>query len=349
MVFRFARTSASADVHGRRVSRLAFTRSPFRRSEFLGLAFAVAAFLIAVLIRSALVSGQGEYPFLTFYPAVILTAYFAGTKPAILCTAVSTLALWYIGLPPFDSFALEPVALIALALYVIVCGVIIYALDALTHTAIRLENEQQRSLSLIEQQRTMFAELQHRVANNLAFISGLLIHQKKQIVADPSVASHLIDDTVRRLDMMGRLHRRLHNPEIVRQPLPEYLKELCSDLLDATGAQKIVCLIDADDIQLDLTKLTALSLLVCELLINSLKHAFKGRDGGTISINLKRLPGGGVALKVSDDGPGLPVGYDVATKAGLGLKIIKGLAAQLGGNITMPRAGTAATEVIFSA
>lgn len=238
--------------------------------------------------------------------------------------------------------------MLALGLFIFVCAAVVYALDALTRTAAQLEAEQQVSLKLIEQQRTMFAELQHRVANNLTFLSALLKLQRKQVVAEPSLAPQLLDDSVRRLDVMARLHRRLHDPTSVQQPLPDYLRELCSDLLEATGARNIVCLIDADDLRLDLTKLTAVSLLLCELVTNSLKHAFHDREGGMISIDLKRLPSGGVALNFSDDGPGLPKGYDGAAGSGLGLMIIKGLAAQLGAELSMPKDGAASTKVVFA-
>jgi two-component sensor histidine kinase len=146
---------------------------------------------------------------------------------------------------------------------------------------------------------------------------------------------------------MSQLHRRLHDPRAAEQPLPSYLQELCTELLDATGARNVVCLIDADDIRLDLTKLTALSLMLVELVTNSLKHAFKDREGGTISINLKRLPSGLVSLSVGDDGPGLPSVNNQASP-GLGFKIIQGLASQLGAELQVAGSGGSMNKVIFT-
>ena len=328
--------------------RLAYSRSIFRRSDWHGIAFAMALYLAALGARELFGIAPGQYPFLTFFPAVVLTAIFAGTRPAILCSAASLLTAWYFYIPPLNSFGLSPALFPALFLFLLVAGVIIYFVHTLTELAERLEAEQRTSLGLIEQQRTMFAELQHRVANNLAFLSSLLVFQKKQIAAEPEAAPALIDETIRRLETMGRLHRRLHDPEAVSRPMPEYLQELCEDLLTVTGAQNIICLVDADDVRLDLTRLTAMSLLIAELLTNSLKHAFAGRDGGTIRIDLKRKDGSEVSLQVSDDGPGVPAGYGSKAAPGLGIKIIQGLASQMNARMTLPKPGSSLVQLAFS-
>jgi len=319
----------------------------FRRSDWLGIAFAIALYLLALGARELFGISPGQYPFLTFFPAVVLTAIFAGTRPAILCSAASLLTAWYFFIPPIRSFGLSPGLLPALFLFVFIVSVVIYFVHTLTELAERLEAEQRTSLALLEQQRTMFAELQHRVANNLAFLSSLLVLQKKQIAAEPAAAPMLLDETVRRLDTMGRLHRRLHDPEAASRPMPEYLQELCSDLLAVSGARNIVCLVDADDVRLDLTRLTAMSLLIAELVTNSLKHAFSGRDGGTIRIDLKRKEGEEVSLEVSDDGPGMPAGYSGKAAPGLGIKIIQGLATQMNARMTLPKPGSSLVQLAF--
>ena len=299
------------------------------------------------MVRPVVGLDPGEYPFLTFFPGVILTAFLAGTGPSVLCAVLSGLTAWYYLVVPFDSFDLDATNAPALILFVMVTAVIIAVLDILTRTAERLRAEQRVSQSLIDQQRTMFAELQHRVANNMAFLSALLHLQRKQVEADPSLATSVIDEAVRRLDIMAKLHRRLHDPSSVDEPLPEYLRALCAQLLELTGARNIVCLVEADDLRLDLTKLTALSLLISELVTNSVKHAFRGDDGGTITVNLRRLPEGLARLEVSDDGPGLPEPSE--GQAGLGLQIIRGLASQLQGALKLPSSGPWTVSLVFAA
>lgn len=278
---------------------------------------------------------------------MILTAYFAGTRPATLCAVASGLTAWYFYIRPFRSFGIEAEVAPALGLFAFISAVVILILDLLTRTAEKLAAEQQVSQALIEQQRTMFAELQHRVANNLTFLRSLLSVQRKQVAADPSLGPALMDETIARLDILGRLHHRLHTPEAADQSLPDYLQELCGDLVKSTGGRDIAWLIEADDVRLDLTRLTALSLLISELVTNSLKHAFKDAQSGTISIKLKRLPGGIAALDLSDSGPGMPEGQERARAGGLGHTIIRGLAGQLNADLKLPRPGSSAVRLTF--
>ncbi len=75
-----------------------------RRSPYFAYGFALIAFLLALVLRwmadHALPPG---FPFLTFFPAVILTTFFAGLWPGILVAVLSTLAAWYFFVPPEGS------------------------------------------------------------------------------------------------------------------------------------------------------------------------------------------------------------------------------------------------------
>jgi two-component sensor histidine kinase len=329
--------------------RLAFSNSLLHRSPLLGGLFAAALVALGLLLRAALGIPPGDYPFLTFFPAVAITAVVAGARPAVACAVASLVIARYYFVPPFHSFGLTHSNAAPVLLFAIVVGIIVHIVDALGRAVERLKAEQKVSFELIEQQNTIFAELQHRVANNLAFLSGLLVLAKKQIIADPSVAPRLLDDAVERLELMSRMHRRLHDPEALARPVSEYLQELCADLLTVTGAQNIVCLVEADDIRLDLTRLTTLSLLLVELMTNSLKHAFKQRDGGTIQVRLNRLPNDLVALEIDDGGPGMSPERQGTPNGGLGLRIVRSLATQLAGDISPPGGGAALTRVVFPA
>ncbi len=237
-------------------------------------------------------------------------------------------------MPPFGSLAVSYNTSIALAFYVFIVGVDISIIDAMARATERLDAERTTSARLAEQHRTLFAELQHRVANNMTFVAALLSLQKRKVAADPATAPQVFDEAVHRLEVMAKLHRKLHDPAALDKPIGEYLHELCADLIEAGGAKGVVCLVEADDVRLDLSRLTALSLIINEVITNSLKHAFKGREGGTITLDLKRLEGGRYAMTVADDGPGMP--STLPSKASLGLKIVQGLAAQLGGQVSTP-------------
>jgi len=317
------------------------------RDPFLDYGFALGAFGVAVLVRMAITTWLPPgYPFLSFFPAVMLTAYVAGTRPGILCAVLCGIVAWYRYIPPFETFALTGPKIAALAFYILIVGINILIIDAMRQANVRVGQEKDVSAALAAQQATMFSELQHRVANNLAFVSSLLALKKKRIVAHPESAPAVIDEAIHRLELMGRIHRRLYSPEALDQDTGDYLRGLCADLLEATGARNIVYLVEADRTRLDITRLTALSMLVTELMTNSLKHAFHGRARGTISIDLKRIDER-YALTVKDDGPGMP--HEAEARPSLGLTIIRSLAQQLGGELSLPGPGQTATRLVFPA
>jgi two-component sensor histidine kinase len=77
-------------------------------------------------------------------------------------------------------------------------------------------------------------------------------------------------------------------------------------------------------------------LILNELATNSLKHAFVGRDHGTIDIQLTRVRNESVRLVFRDDGWGLPAGLNLQAAESLGLRLIRMLSKQLRGEIVMP-------------
>lgn len=308
---------------------------------------AAAAIYLRWELESAL---PGGLPFITMIPAVIVTSYIAGAGPGAVSAALCGVASWYWFVPPVKSWTLTPSAALALGLYAGVAAVSIWIIQRMHRARDRLQAESARAASLAEAQRTLFSELQHRVANNLAFVSAMLRAQRKQVSEAPETAPATLDEAIRRIELMGRIHRRLYRPEALEQPVGDYLRALCAELVDATGASGVECRVRADAVRLDLERLTALSLIVTELMTNSLKHAFRGRAGGAITIDLTR-EADKLALTVTDDGPGMPdaAAPSAAAARGLGLVILDSLARQLGAELHLPGPGQSATRLEFAA
>ena len=109
---------------------------------------------------------------------------------------------------------------------------------------------------------------------------------------------------------MSRVHRRLHDPSSVDQPIGDYLRALCMDLIQTSDTPGIHLAVRTDPVTFNLETLMSVSLIVAELVTNSLKHAFQGRDEGEISITVS-LAGGTddarqpVLLTTSPDAPNL--------------------------------------------
>ena len=94
---------------------------------------------------------------------------------------------------------------------------------------------------------------------------------------------------------------------------------------------------------------TPLVLAVTELLHNAAEHAFPDGEPGTIELVAER-DGDDLVVRVTDDGRGLPEGFDPAASEGLGLQIVLTLVVgELGGTLAMgPSAGRPGTEVVLT-
>ncbi|NGP17222.1 DUF4118 domain-containing protein [Devosia aurantiaca] len=86
----------------------------FRKRPAIAYATAIMAFAIALAVRFAL-NGvlPAGFPYLTFFPAVLLTAFFCGTGPGIVVAILSILSAWYWFIPPAGTFALDSQSAIA--------------------------------------------------------------------------------------------------------------------------------------------------------------------------------------------------------------------------------------------
>ena len=223
---------------------------------------------------------------------------------------------------------------LALAFYAAVAGVDIAIIHAMNTALERLGRERERSAALLETSETMFKELQHRVSNNLQLVSSLLRLQGSS-VEDPG-ARRALEEASGRLALLGRLHRRLYDPAGAPAGFGEHLKELCREVLDASGARGVVCIVDAGaGVALPPERSIPVALIALELVSNALEHAFAGREGGTITMDLRPGADGSFLLKVEDDGAGLPRGFDPRTAGGLGLRLVGALARQIGGTFEM--------------
>ncbi|WP_291854173.1 histidine kinase dimerization/phosphoacceptor domain -containing protein [Bradyrhizobium sp.] len=321
-----------------------------RRHPWFGYVFGAVAFSLALSARFGLEGTLPPgYPFLTFFPAVILTTFVGGVRAGIVCAVVGGLASWYWFIPPFDSFAVDGAAALALIFYAFIVGIDILLIHLMNESAARLEHERGLTAGLNKQLRTMFQELQHRVANNMMFVAGLLALQKRKVGGDPEAARTALEDAQNRVMVMSRIHRRLYDPSAVNIPAGRYFQELCADLLDATGAKNVVCLVDAPAISFDVTRLVTLSLIVTEVVTNSLKHAFAEGQKGSIAITLERLDQETCALNIQDDGRGLPADFDPGNSKSLGFKIMQSLAEQVQGKISYATVAGTRVRLVFAA
>jgi two-component sensor histidine kinase len=306
--------------------------------------------LLAPWRRFAAGEALAKRPSATLLSAVVLTAILGGVAPGTLGAVLSGLATWSLFAAPHDALGPAwPNGQIAAGVYGALAALDLYLIHAAFRALDRLQAERARADGLVERQRTMVAELQHRVANTMQFASSLLAIEKRRVAADPACAPAALDEAVERLRTMARVHRRLHDPAAATMGFGQHLQDLCADLLDGAGARHIACRVEAVPVDLPAETLITLSLIAAEAVTNSLKHAWPTGEGGNIRIAIERLGPGRVALEVSDNGRGPPAGHDPAKGGSLGLRIMRSLVQQLGGELSVAAEGGTTTRVVFAA
>ena len=320
--------------------------SAYFQGRWPGYLLALFSFVAATWLRLELngVLPPG-FPYLTFFPAVILTTFVAGLWPGVLCATLCGLAAWGLFIPP-AGFALAWEGALALSFYIFIVAVDIALIHVMQRAVDRLKAQTDLNAELYDRQKVLFQELQHRVANNMTFVSSLLNMKRRSVDSEEAVAA--LDDARDRLWLMAQIHRRLYDPAALEAPINIYLQDLCEDLSRAAGVEKVTCKVAPSDVRLDLDRLVALSLLVTEVVTNSLKHAFNDRDSGAIHIDIERVDEQ-LSVTIRDDGPGLPEFHEANGGRGLGRAIIQSLAAQLQATLDFPKGAGAATRVVFAA
>jgi len=289
------------------------------------------------------------FPFLTFFPVVILTTFLAGRGPGIVCAVLSGLAAWYWFIPPFDSLAIDGQVVTALLFYSLVVIVDIALIDGLFIRQQKLVESQLQLAEMADHQTLLFKELQHRVANNLASISSMLRLQRRRIERDPASALAAVDSADARIDLMGRIHRQLYDPAARDLALPDQIEHVVRQAQEVAGASHIAVIVNAVDARITVDRMMTLMLLVTEVLTNSIKHAFEAGQPGEVRLTLERVHADALRLTIADNGRGIADLPDTATnrRLGLGSTIIRGFAAQLNGSLTVDGTNGVTTVIEF--
>jgi two-component sensor histidine kinase len=267
--------------------------------------------------------GEGLGP-MTFLPAILLSGVFGGIRIGLGIAALCMIVSWFWFMPPYASFSAAPREITTLIVFVFTAGFELLVIQILKISMNNLDHEKARA-------KILFRELQHRVANNLQFVASLLRLEKGAAGAN-SPALIAIKAAQTRLNLMSQVHRRLHSPEIFDQVIGAHLEALCTDLIKASDIPQIRLLVTAEPIDFDLDSLMSVSLIVAELVTNSLKHGFVGRSDGKIEVTLRereRI----CTLVVADNGAGVQGRLPNGGPSGLGQGILASLAAQLRGTL----------------
>lgn len=290
-----------------------------RPHPFMGYAITVLVIIAVMLLE--LTFPQVFHRYLPFLPVVLATALVFGRNAGIAATLLSALAANTFALISFGWRAEHWPETIFLVLYVVIGLGFAWLAEALAHAVGELRRTEAEKSLLLD-------ELAHRTRNDLMMVATLLDVQARRH-ADPQVRAEL-DSAVARVHVIAAVQERLRcSGKQGQVELASYLQALGHGLNQLQqDVRPITVHVSAVPASVSASVAAAIGLITNELVTNAFKYAFPEGQGGTVQVTLERTDRG-LALAVQDDGVGCPV----TQPGGLGTRLVKMLAAQLGGEL----------------
>ncbi|RJS73217.1 PAS domain S-box protein [ANME-2 cluster archaeon] len=213
-------------------------------------------------------------------------------------------------------------------------GVVI-GMVGITHNITELKNAENRIKASLKEKEVLLREIHHRVKNNLQVVSSLLDMQARGARNEDTVDA--LTESRNRLNAMALIHAQLYeSSDLSEINMKGFVDTLLMQLFQSYQVQDttITPIISIVDYPFPISMAVPVGLIINELLTNALKYAFVNRKEGTIKVSLTASEEGRINLMVSDDGTGLPAGFDINATRTLGLRLVKILTEdQLRGNL----------------
>lgn len=181
-------------------------------------------------------------------------------------------------------------------------------------------------------------EANHRIANNLSMIVGMVQVQATAVAAGPDLmpraaVQDILQEMAGKILSVSHLHRKLADAPHAREiDIAAYLVESCSAMMMSLSMNRRAgvvyrlgekCLVSTETAQ-------TIALIVNEIVMNAVKYAHPTDLPAQISIGCGRDRHGRMYIEVADDGVGLPENFDEKKNGGVGFKLIRGLTNQIG-------------------
>ncbi len=202
---------------------------------------------------------------------------------------------------------------------------------------------------LVADKDLLIKEIHHRVKNNFQVISSLLKLQSAR--AKDDTVKLILEESCTRILSMSKIHEMLYRTDNLEHiNFRENIQNIVHSLVELYNGNcrhvtfNVVC----DNIKLTIDTAIPCSLILNELISNSLKYAFNDWEHAKIDIILASKNGNCI-LSVKDNGIGYPDGFENKTSGSLGILIVKTFASQLNGKIEFINSGGAECRITFPA
>jgi two-component sensor histidine kinase len=185
------------------------------------------------------------------------------------------------------------------------------------------------------------AEANHRIANSLSVLVSLVRMQSATVKRNAETygnaeVRHLLDGIAARINAVSQLHRiTSHAGTDGVICLKPYLRNVTDALMAALSSpeQPVKVVYTGGDCMVQMRQVRSIVLLICEIFINAIKYAHPTGVSLIVLVDCSISTDGRLVLTICDDGVGLPEDFDPARSPGMGFKVIRSLASELGGEL----------------
>ena len=181
-----------------------------------------------------------------------------------------------------------------------------------------------RGLSVQPRHAVSAREIHHRVKNSLQVIASIL---RLQMRREPSTeAQQALSGAIQRILGLVQVHELLSNDDRSEVPLRELLARLLALNTEhfLMPGQVIHPSVEGPELSVDAVAAQSIGIIVNELIVNALKHAFSGAEEGRL-VARARLGEGRLEIEVADDGTGLPPDFTLTGDSNLGLRLVRSI------------------------
>jgi two-component sensor histidine kinase/CHASE1-domain containing sensor protein len=198
----------------------------------------------------------------------------------------------------------------------------------------------------LKEREVLLQEIHHRVKNNLQVISSLINLQVRGL--ENGVSRDALTECQARVYTIALIHESLYeSQDYCNLPFSDYVRNLVTSVFQLAGASSSVSLqLDLAPVALTVERAIPCGLILNELIVNALKHAFPEGRKGCVRVQLQTLADDRVALLVKDDGVGAKVEGD-AESGSLGLQLVRTLAQQIHAELVVHHGAGTTVELNF--
>jgi PAS domain S-box-containing protein len=192
-----------------------------------------------------------------------------------------------------------------------------------------------------QRQKELFAEMSHRVRNNLTQVSSLLTLQARGVA--PEIRDQLLKAAAR-MHSIAEVHSALYRGAGYEHvQFDTYVADLCDSISKALlNDERVVIAVRAEPVSVSVDMAITLGMAVTEMVTNAVKYAYPSPMVGDILVTVERRDRD-LRLSVSDRGVGFK--QTPERSAGLGMRLIDSFAKQLNGELTVSDDAGATVEI----